>query len=69
MQGVAEGVATTPAAVKLASKFRIPTPIMQMANQLLKGEDNAANLLREMMEAPMLDDVSLEKEFQAMKYW
>jgi glycerol-3-phosphate dehydrogenase (NAD+) len=69
LQGVAEGVATTPAAVKLASKFRIPTPIMQMANQLLKGEDSAANLLREMMEAPMLDDVSLEKEFQAMKYW
>mmetsp|Transcript_11234 Transcript_11234/g.23649 ORF Transcript_11234/g.23649 Transcript_11234/m.23649 type:complete len:367 (+) Transcript_11234:187-1287(+) len=69
LQGVAEGVATTPAAVKLATRYRIPTPIMFMANRLLKGEDDAANLLKDMMEAPMLDDVSLEMEFQAMKYW
>ena len=70
LQGVAEGVATTPAAVKLATRYRIPTPIMFRADRLLKGEGGGAKeLLREMMEAPMLDDVSLEMEFQAMKYW
>ena len=69
LQGVAEGVATTPAAVKLAARYRIPTPIMHMADRLLKGEDHAANLLKDMMDAPIQDDVSLEREFQAMKYW
>mmetsp|Transcript_10398 Transcript_10398/g.26395 ORF Transcript_10398/g.26395 Transcript_10398/m.26395 type:complete len:367 (-) Transcript_10398:19-1119(-) len=67
--GVAEGVATTPAAVKLAAKYRIPTPLMFMAHKLLRDEIDAKTLLREMMEAPMLDDVSLEMEFQAMNYW
>ena len=50
-------------------RYRIPTPIMRMADNLLRGEDDAANLLKDMMDAPMLDDVSLEREFQAMKYW
>ena len=55
--------------MKLAARYRIPTPIMHMADRLLKGEDHAANLLKDMMDAPIQDDVSLEREFQAMKYW
>ena len=69
LQGVAEGVATTPAAVKLAMKYRIPTPILSTAERLLNDEIDAKTLIQEMMEAPMLDDVSLAMEFQAMKYW
>ncbi len=41
---------------------------MRMANTLLRGEGDAASLLQDMMNAPMLDDVSLEREFQAMQY-
>ena len=40
-----------------------------MTARLLNDEIDAESLVKEMMEAPMLDDVSLEMEFQAMKYW
>jgi len=52
MSEVAEGVATTPAAVALARKYGINCPIMFAVDRLLKGETTAAELLVSLMALP-----------------
>jgi len=52
MSEVAEGVATTPAALKLAQKYRINCPIISSVNQLLSGEMTAKELVSHLMSLP-----------------
>lgn len=53
LQGVAEGVATTPAAVRLAAKHSIDVPLIQAAAEILVGERKAIDVLEKLMTRPV----------------
>jgi len=52
MSEVAEGVTTTPAAMKLAQKYGINCPIISSVNRLLSGEMTAKELVSHLMSLP-----------------
>ena len=53
LQGVAEGVATTPAAVRLAAKHNIEVPLIQAAAEILCGGRKAIDVLENLMTRPV----------------
>jgi glycerol-3-phosphate dehydrogenase len=56
LKGVAEGVATAPAAEKLAKKLGVVAPMMSTCAACLRGELNAEGALRQCMELPIRPD-------------
>lgn len=53
---VAEGVATTPAAVRLAAKHGVDVPMMQAVDDILAGRLDPASAMRQMMALPVQDE-------------
>lgn len=56
LKGVAEGVATAPAAEKLAKKLGVVAPMMSTCAACLRGELDAEGALRQCMELPIRPD-------------
>jgi glycerol-3-phosphate dehydrogenase (NAD+) len=54
---VAEGVATAPAALKLAQKHNIDVPIIFGIARLIAGELSAKECLMATMKAPVVDNI------------
>jgi len=55
---VAEGVATTPAAARLAKQLNLDCPIIQAVNMALAGSASAHDLIKELMSMPAGDVTS-----------
>lgn len=53
---VAEGVATTPAAARLAKQLKIDCPIIQAVNSALIGEKTPIELVRGLLALPAGDE-------------
>ena len=53
LEGVAEGVATTPAAVRLAAKHGIEVPLIKAAAEIILGERRAIDVLEKLMTRPV----------------
>merc|ERR1719356_2280544 len=58
LAGVAEGVATTPAAVKLARKHGVPTPVVEAVSLVLEEKVGAREAISALMQQPMHRDFS-----------
>ena len=61
LQGVAEGVATAPAAERLAEKLGVSAPMMSTCAQCLRGELDAKGALEQCMSLPIKEDAPLEE--------
>ena len=61
LQGVAEGVATAPAAERLAKKLGVAAPMISTCAACLRGELDAKGALRRCMTLPIKPDEPLRK--------
>ena len=62
LKGVAEGVATAPAAEALAAKLGVSAPMMSTCAACLRGELDAEGALKQCMQLPIKADQPLEKK-------
>ena len=62
LQGVAEGVATTPAAYRLAQKYGMEAPIIESAAKLLSGEFDLKQAMDHVMTYPCYEDAAFDVE-------
>merc|ERR1712008_147069 len=58
LEGVSEGVATTPAAVRLAKKYNVQMPLVEAVNAVLQGDKNPREAILTMMQMPRRSDFS-----------
>lgn len=58
LEGVAEGVATAPAAVRLAKKYNVHMPLAEAINAVLQGDKNPREAILGMMQLPRRSDFS-----------
>ena len=70
LEGVAEGVATAPAAERLAAKLGVSAPMIATCAACLRGELDAQGALRRCMELPIKPDEPLveRKSFKKMVF-
>ena len=67
LQGIAEGVATAPAAERLAAKLRVSAPIISTCAKCLRGELNAEDALQLCMSLPIKPDTPIEEDTTLQK--
>jgi glycerol-3-phosphate dehydrogenase len=67
LQGVAEGVATAPAAERLAAKLGVAAPMMSTCAQCLRGELDAKGALEQCMSLPIQADKPVTEKTYSLK--
>jgi hypothetical protein len=62
LAGVAEGVATAPAAAKLCDELKVDAPIFKACDQILKGKITTKEALHRCMTLPVRPDAPLRRK-------